>query len=80
MTANQRLEIDALGIAQLSLRVMQHGGSREGSFVSCRPGRKWDQVRSWLLSEKAELKSMAFDAEEFIPSGAGRAGQTCRSG
>ena len=38
-------------------------------------GSKWGQVRSWLLREKDQLKSMTLDAEEFIPAGAGRARQ-----
>jgi hypothetical protein len=28
--------------------------------------KKWGQVRSWLLREKDQLKSMTLDAEEFI--------------
>jgi len=28
--------------------------------------KKWGQVRSWLLREKDQLKSMTLNAEEFI--------------
>jgi hypothetical protein len=57
-----------------------HGAPKEnenGSPVSRQVSK---QVRSWLLREKDQLTSMTLDAEEFIPAGAGRAGQICRSG